>query len=119
MNVPASLYDEMVSVAPQKLRVLTEEELARFRIGQNDPAYQEVQDAEAARAHGLDKEEYFRRKERADHICNALSINEQKAGIEATPKESSAILIACKEAVVRTPPLTDRERAILKDMERR
>jgi hypothetical protein len=119
VNVPTSLYDEMMSVRPEKLRLLTEQELARFGIGQSDPAYQENSDAEAARAYGLDKEEYLRRKERAERICNALNVNEQKVGIEVTLKESAEIVTACKEAVVRTPPLTDKERAIFKDLQRR
>ena len=118
MNVPTSLYDEMMSVPPQKLRLLTEQELSRFGIGQSDPAYQDSRDAEAARAHGLDKEEYLRRKERADRICNALLINEQKAGIEATVRESANIAVACKEAVIQSRALTDEEQRILKDLQR-
>lgn len=58
MNVPTSLFDEMMSVPPQKLRILTEQELARFGIGQSDPSYQDNRDADAARALGLDREEY-------------------------------------------------------------
>lgn len=100
MNVPTSLYDEMMSVPPQKLRLLTEQELVRFGIGQNDPAYQDNLDAEAARAYGLEKEAYLVRKERADRICGALYINTQKAGIEVTSDESSDIHRACKKAVL-------------------
>ena len=118
MNVPTSLYDEMMSVPPQKLRLLTEQELARFGIGQNDPPYQDNRDAEAARALGVDKEEYLRRKERADRICGALSVNERKAGIEVTLTESAEIFIACKEAVVRARPLTDAQKRALKDRQR-
>lgn len=118
MNVPTSLYDEMMSVPPQKLRLLTEQELARFGIGQSDPAYQDNIDAESARAYGLDKEEYLGRKERADRICNALSVNEGKAGIEATGMESHNILNACKKAVVQSEPETDEEKRIYKKYKR-
>lgn len=100
MNVPTSLYDEMMSVPPQKLQLLTEQELARFGIGQNDPAYQDNLDAEAARAYGLEKEAYLGRKERADRICGALYVNTQKAGIEVTSDESSDIHLACEKAVL-------------------
>jgi hypothetical protein len=118
MNVPASLYDEMMSVPPQKLRLLTEQELARFGIGQSDPAYQDNRDAKSARGYGLDKEEYLARKERADRICNALSVNEQKAGIEATVMESANIFNACIEAVVRARPETEEEKRFYKDLQR-
>lgn len=100
MNVPTSLYDEMMSVPSQKLRLLTEQELAQFGIGQSDPAYQDNLDAEAARAYGLDKEAYLRRKERADRICEALYVNTEKAGIEMTSDESVDIQLACKQAVL-------------------
>jgi hypothetical protein len=118
MNVPTSLYDEMMSVPPQKLRLLTEQELARFGIGQSDPAYQDKRDAKSALTYGLDKEEYLARKERADRICNALNVNEQKAGVEATVTESANIVAACKEAVVRSEPLTDEEKRFYKDLQR-
>ena len=121
MNVPTSLYDEMMSVPPQKLRLLTEQELARFGIGQSDPAYQDNLDAEAARAYGLDKEAYLYRKERADRICNALLINEQKAGIEATVEESADIHLACKRAVLANESgrLHDEGTRFLKDLKDR
>ena len=118
MNVPTSLYDEMIGVPPQKLRVLTEQELVRFGIGQADPAYQDNLDAKSARAYGLDKVEYLGRKERADRICNALSINEQKAGIEATLTESSNIVVACKKAVVQSGPETEEEKRSNKNLQR-
>ena len=60
-----------------------------------------MMDADAARTLGLDKEEYLRRKDRADRICNTLKFNEQKAGIEITSSEISEILIACEAAVLR------------------
>ena len=100
MNVPTSLYDEMMSVPPQKLRLLTEQELARFGIGQSDPAYQDNRDAEGARAYGLDKEAYLRRKERADRICEALYVNPEEAGIKMTVDESVDVHLACKQAVL-------------------
>ena len=100
MNVPTSLYDEMMSVPPQKLRLLTEQELVRFGVGQSDPAYQDNRDAEGARAYGLDKEAYLRRKERADRICEALYVNTEEAGIKMTVDESIDVHHACKEAIL-------------------
>ncbi len=100
MNVPTSLYDEMMSVPPQKLRLLTDAELARFGIGQSDPAWQDNQDAMAAQGYGYNKEEYLRRKERAHRICEALYVNKDKSGIELTVGEAGDIQDACKEAVL-------------------
>ena len=103
MNVPASLYDEMMSVPPQKLRILTKAELDRFGIGQNDPAYQEMRDGEGARKYGLDKEEYFRRRARSGRICNTLSVDERKAGTQVTLMEREQIKLACIDALLRRP----------------
>lgn len=121
MNVPTSLYDEMMSVPPQKLRLLTEQELVRFGIGQSDPAYQDNSDAEAARAYGLDKEAYLYRKERADRICEALSVNTEKAGIEMTSDESIDIQLACKNAVLanKSGRLSDEMKRLSKDLKDR
>lgn len=103
MNVPASLYDEMMSVPPQKLRVLTKVELDRFGIGQDDPAYQELRDAEGARKYGLDKEEFFRRRARSGRICNTIGIDERKAGTQVTLMEYEQIKLACIDALLRQP----------------
>lgn len=120
MNVPTTLYDEMMSVPPQKLRLLTEQELARFGIGQNDPVYQDNLDAETARALGLEKEAYLGRKERADRICEALYFNTKKAGIEVTSAESGDIQDACKEAVLanKTGRLLDESKRRSDEIER-
>ncbi len=101
VNIPVSLFDEMMSVPPQKLRILTEQELARYGIGQNDPVYDEVRDGQAAQALGISKEEYLRRKNRSERICNALSVNERKAGLSVSDSESAHISAACKTAVLR------------------
>lgn len=128
MNVPTTLYDEMMSVPPQTLRLLTEQELARFGIGQSDPAYQDNSDAEAARAYGLDKEAYLYRKERADRLCDALYVNKEKAGIEMTVGESGDIQDACRKAVLANKTgrlldegkhLSDEMKHLSKDLEDR
>src|SRR6266705_1172796 len=66
VNIPVSLFEEMMSVPPQKLRLLTEDELARYGVGQNDPVYEEVREGKAAQALGISKEEYLRRKNRSE-----------------------------------------------------
>lgn len=104
VNIPVSLFDEMMSVPPQKLRLLTEGELARYGIGQNDPVYEEMKDGQAAQALGITKEEYLRRKNRSERICNALSVNERKAGLSVSGSESAQILAACKTAVLQAEP---------------
>jgi len=104
VNIPASLFDEMMSVPPQKIRVLNEAELTRFGIGQNDPVYEELRDSRAALALGISKEEYLRRKARSERICNAISVNERKAGVSVSMSESARIVAACNTAVLEAEP---------------
>ena len=91
-----------MSVPPERVRTLSEKEIEEYRLGQNDPVYQEMVDAGNARELGLSKEEFLRRKTRADRICGALMINEKKASIKVTGPEIVNILRACKQAVVST-----------------
>lgn len=69
MNMPEDLFEAMVRVPPESIRVLTDTELQQFGLSQNDPAAQEVDDANEAREYGLTKGEYLSRKARQEIIC--------------------------------------------------
>lgn len=69
MNVSPSLYDAMVRVPPEKVRLLSPTELEQFGITKTDPVWEEVVDANLARTYGLSKTEYLRRKGRVDIVC--------------------------------------------------
>ena len=69
MDVPISLLEEMKSVPPDQVRYLSALELQRYRLVGADPAYQEQSDTQEAARYGLSREEFYRRKSRADSIC--------------------------------------------------
>ncbi len=69
MNVLPSLYDAMVSVPPEKIRMLSEAELDQYGLSQTDPAEQEFRDAAEARRRGLTKVEFIRRKAQVNINC--------------------------------------------------
>lgn len=69
MNMPASLFDAMISVPPEEIRKLSSEELKAFRLSQSDPVAQEGDDNDEARKYGVDKVEYLRRKARRATVC--------------------------------------------------
>jgi hypothetical protein len=69
MNVSPSLYDAMVTIPPEKVRLLSRTELEQFGLTETDPVWQEVADANAARAYRLSKPEYLRRKAQVDIVC--------------------------------------------------
>jgi ATP-dependent protease ClpP protease subunit len=69
VNVSPSLYDAMVNVPPEKIRLLSESELMSFGILEVDPVEQELEDASEARKYGLSKIEFLRRKSQVETTC--------------------------------------------------
>ena len=69
MNVSPLLYDAMVRVPPEQIRLLSRSDLERFGITETDIVEHEVHDAGEARKYGLSKTEYLRRKSQADISC--------------------------------------------------
>ena len=74
MNVSTALYDAMVTVPPEKMRILSESELEEFGIGTTDPVQQEIDDAAAAQAYRLSKPEFLRRKAKAKTFCPSAGL---------------------------------------------
>jgi hypothetical protein len=70
MNVSAALYDTMLGVPPETIRVLSERELIGFGLEGLDPVEQEVQDSYESQKYGVSRAEYLRRKTLADQVCN-------------------------------------------------
>lgn len=73
MNVPLGLYDEMMQIQPQAIKVLSDAELQRFGLDRNDPVYQDLLDSDTARSYGLSKTDYLSRKARASQICQKVN----------------------------------------------
>lgn len=78
MDVSPRLADDMIAVEPEDNRVLTTSQLASYGLLGVDRAEkqqraidQEVKDLEEAKALGLDRREYNRRKSRAKLLCSA------------------------------------------------
>ena len=57
MNLPDVLFDAMVRIPPESIRILNAGELDAFGLSQDDPVAQELDDAEEAREFGISKEE--------------------------------------------------------------
>ncbi|SFV19868.1 ATP-dependent Clp protease proteolytic subunit [Bradyrhizobium arachidis] len=90
MDVSPQLADDMIAVEPEDNRVLTASQLASYGLLGVDRAEkqqraidQEVRDLEEAKALGLDRREYNRRKSRAKLLCS---------GPEASPDCRKMIL---------------------------
>lgn len=84
MNVPTSLYEAMVAVPSESGRRLTREELAYYRIGQDDPVWAEEQNAAQAKRRGLSMSEYLRRKGAVDACWH----DKYQRGLDAAQTET-------------------------------
>ena len=94
MNLPIALYDAMIQIPPESVRLLTQRELQSFGLGETDPVEQELMDASEARKYGLDKLEYMQRKAELSNVCsNAWSVGQSTGDF--------ADYFACKERLMR------------------
>lgn len=64
VNIPAELYDEMIRIPPSDMRLLTEGELKRFGLSEDDPYFQEAEVTRLSKKAGITKEEYYKREAR-------------------------------------------------------
>ena len=71
VNVLPSLYDAMVSIPPERIRMLSETELENYGLGKIDPTEQELMDAANARILKISKVEFIRRKSQSRATCSA------------------------------------------------
>jgi hypothetical protein len=71
VNVLPSLYDAMVNIPPEKIKMLSEAELEQYGLLNVDPAQQELWDTAEARKHEITKVEFMRRKTQINITCAA------------------------------------------------
>jgi len=95
MNLPESLFEAMVRVPPESIRILTTLELERFGLSQDDPVAEEIGDAKEARELGITKTEYLRRKARREKVCPPQDLGPDRV------KESAESYMNCRIAVMR------------------
>ena len=65
MNIPESFYDEMKLIPPEKIKILSSEELDKFGLSHDDPVFSELFDNQQANVAGVSKSEFLSRKELA------------------------------------------------------
>ena len=69
INAIENLTDDMLRTNPEHVRVLSENELIQYGLTDLDPVAQEALEIEEAKALGLDRKEYMRRKLLVEHSC--------------------------------------------------
>lgn len=74
VNIPASLYDDMLRVSPDDAILLDQEALLRYGLASNDPYHDEALAVRNAKELGISRLEYARRRVRAREVCDAISM---------------------------------------------
>lgn len=64
MNIPASLSEEMFSILPEEMKILTKEDLKKYRLDQNDIVFHEEDALRQSKRLGISRFEY------ADRVSN-------------------------------------------------
>lgn len=72
MDVPESLFEEMLSYPPEKIKVLSQQDLTRFRLSGKDATQDEIDTANSAKYFNLTSAEYRKRFEESFEKCNYL-----------------------------------------------
>lgn len=69
VNVPESLYEEMLRISPGEIRILSPLELRKYSLSTNDPYWDDAKETEEAKEVGISRLEYMERKAKAKSIC--------------------------------------------------
>jgi ATP-dependent protease ClpP protease subunit len=69
INVSDQLADAMLRIEPEEVRLLDDVALSNYGLTPTDPIEQETQDLQDAKAWGLNRQEYIRRKSTAARMC--------------------------------------------------
>ncbi len=72
VNVSERLWDEMLRTPPERVRILSDNEMISFGLKGEDVVSEEITDSYNARYYGISKVEYLQRKSLAFKICNPI-----------------------------------------------
>lgn len=90
VDVPEHLLDEMLAIPPEKMKILSENELIKFRLQGKDGTQDEVDTAKSASFYNLSSLEY--RKRQSDSLVKCRHLLDMKNG--------SSNFIRCNDAVI-------------------
>lgn len=87
VNISAQLYDDMMRIPPNRIKILTAREMQLYGLSEDDPYDNAASIARAAKKLGISTQEYIARSMRADAECEA------EEGIEEIARCRSEILL--------------------------
>jgi hypothetical protein len=79
VNVPVSLYDTMFRIPTTQIRYLTTRELQDLNLNENDPYFQEANQANAAKKLNMSKINYLKYRAESEEKCDKEIFENPKA----------------------------------------
>jgi hypothetical protein len=92
VNVPTRLYEDSLFISPDRVKILTANELQAYGLNENDPYVDEADAVKSAKKTGVSRKEYAERELRARQECGNDGVSAQSskseiiAHIECTKK---------------------------------
>ena len=71
MNIPQELYDHMIRIPPDKVKILSPDDLQRYGLNENDPYEDAATTAIVAKSLGISSEEAIRRMAKVKAECSS------------------------------------------------
>jgi hypothetical protein len=71
MNIPQELYDYMIRIPPDKVKILSPDDLQRYGLNENDPYEDAASIAIVAKSLGISSEEAIRRMAKVKAECSS------------------------------------------------
>jgi len=92
-GVSERLWEDMVRIPPEHMRLLSQEEALDYGLVGKDPAYADYVDSQEARRYGLSKTEYLKRKAMLKELCDS--------DLQVLSDRTGKSLARCREDVFR------------------
>jgi hypothetical protein len=99
VDVPESLLDEMLSYPPENIKILTEQELLKYRLTGKDATVDELDTANHANYYNLSSAEYRKRNSKASICFRKYSVNKNIDKLE--PCVQSFLLNVKEEEAIK------------------
>lgn len=94
MNIPKRLYDDSLFISPDRIKMLTANELQGYGLNVNDPYADEARTVTEAKKLGISRKEYAARKARSQKECDLDSVSNE------TPKDKVISALNCQDAIL-------------------
>jgi len=94
INVSTRLYEDSLFISPNKIKILSSNEMQTYGLNVDDPYYEEALDSSTAKYYGVSKKEYMERGPLANKECGI------DGSIDNQPDSEQIAKMNCKEKVI-------------------